>query len=61
MLFPYWFSQGWQNETATFIYVVLEYTKEITNDELKAFPSHRLRIDISLGGDIDMWILLFDS
>ena len=37
------------------------HKKEITNDELKEFPSHRLNIDISLGGNIDMWILLFDS
>ncbi len=37
------------------------HKKEITNDELKEFPSHRLKIDISLGGNIDMWILLFDS
>ena len=37
------------------------HKKEITNDELKEFPSHRLMIDISVGGNIDMWILIFDS
>ena len=37
------------------------HKKEITSDEFEEFPSHRLKIDISVGGNIDMWILMFDS
>ena len=35
--------------------------EEITNDELEDHPISSVYIDISQGGNIDMWILLFDS